>query len=97
MSGAEHGEPSHLSTSWPQDRVDLSSAARVVSQGMSSPIAGAAEAVTRIIRYIKKYPICVQDIEEHNIGGHVLCGQRFWAGDISTRTSYSGGWCRDAT
>ena len=73
-----------------QDRPDLSAAARVVSQHMSSPTTGTMEAVKRIIRYIKKYPKCVQNIENYN--EDIIClVDSDWAGDVSTRKSCSGG------
>ena len=73
-----------------QHRPDLSSAARVVSQHMSSPTTGIVEAVKRIIRYIKKYPKCVQNIENYN-EDIIWLVDSDWAGDVSTRRSCSGG------
>ena len=42
------------------------------------------EAVKRIIRYIKKYPKCVQNIDNYN--EDIIClVDSDWAGDVSTR------------
>ena len=72
-----------------QDRPDLSSAALVVSQHMSSPTTGTSEAVKIIFRYIKKYTTCVQNIESYN--GEIICWVNSdWAGAVSSRQSCSG-------
>ena len=57
---------------------------------MCSPTTGTVEAAKRIIRYIKKYPTCVQNIENYN--EDIIClVDSDWAGNVSTRKSCSGG------
>ena len=75
-----------------QDRCDLSSASKVMPQSMSSPRVGDEAIVKRVIRYIHKYPRCVNQMEfQQEIGPLKVMTDSDWEGDTTTRISTSGG------
>ena len=46
-----------------QDRPDISVAARVLSQCMAGPREGVLPAIKRVIRYLRRYPRCIIEID----------------------------------
>ena len=77
-----------------QDRPDLSSAAKSMSQHMARPREGVLNSVKRCVRYLKKYPVSTMTIprgmpEDDNT--LVVWTDSDWAGDVGSRRSTSGG------
>ena len=75
-----------------QDRSDLGVAARVLSQHMANPQEGAVSGIKRVIRYLKRYPRGILEIQG---GGDMkvlaVWTDSDWAGDVVSRRSCSGG------
>ena len=75
-----------------QDRPDLPSASRKVSQGMSAPRRGHEIMLKRVLRYLKLYPRCISKMAWQNTPKEItLLVDSDWAGCRSTRKSCSGG------
>ena len=75
-----------------QDRPDLSAVSRALSSCMAKPHEGAVVGIKRVIRYIRRYPRCInmmrwQD-EQLQVVTYV---DSDWAGDVKSRKSTSGG------
>ena len=51
-----------------QDRCDLSSSVNVLSQSMANPREGDDGLVKRVIRYIKRYPLCYHEMRYQEVG-----------------------------
>ena len=77
-----------------QDRIDLSAAAKAMSQHMSQPREGVLNSLKRCVRYLKKYPestmLIPQDVQE-NDNTMTVWTDSDWAGDVASRRSTSGG------
>ena len=75
-----------------QDRPDLSVVSRLLSSCMSQPTGGTQVGIKRVLRYIKKYPRCV-NVMKFNSDMPVLrvFTDSDWAGDQLSRKSTSGG------
>ena len=75
-----------------QDRCDISSASRVLSQSMASPRMGDEALIKRLIRYLRKYPrsynFMKYQVKQYNI---TVMVDSDWAGDVTNRRSTSGG------
>ena len=75
-----------------QDLPDLSVVSRLLSSCMSQPTGGTQVGIKRVLRYIKKYPRCV-NVMKFNSDMPVLrvFTDSDWAGDQLSRKSTSGG------
>ena len=75
-----------------QDRADTSVAARVLSQCMAGPREGVLPAIKRVIRYLRRYPRCIIEIDsDQQVTELDVWTDSDWAGDAETRKSCSGG------
>ena len=75
-----------------QDRPDISVAARVLSQYMVGPREGVLPAIKRVIRYLRRYPRCIIEIDsDQQVKVLDVWTDSDWAGDVETRKSCSGG------
>ena len=75
-----------------QDRCDLSSAVKVMSQSMAAPREGYEGLVKRVIRYIKRYPRSFHEMKYQEFGGNLeIVIDSDWAGELTSRRSTSGG------
>jgi len=75
-----------------QDRPDLSTASRKLSQGMSAPREGHEKMLKRVLRYLKSYPRCISMMPWQTLPTCItLLVDSDWAGCKSTRKSSSGG------
>ena len=75
-----------------QDRADLSSASKALTQTMANPLKGDEILVKRVIRYLQKCPRCVNFMPYQNeIGKITIMVDSDWAGDAATRRPTSGG------
>ena len=75
-----------------QDRYDLSSASKCMSQSMANPRVGDEMLIKRVIRYLRKYPRCINHMPFQDSGNPLrIMVDSDWAGDINNRRSTSGG------
>jgi len=75
-----------------QDRPDLSTASRKLSQGMSAPREGHEKMLKRVLRYLKSYPRCISLMPWQTLPTCItLLVDSDWAGCKATRKSSSGG------
>lgn len=75
-----------------QDRCDLSTASKLMSQSMSNPLRGDDAMLKRVIRYLVRYPRCTNLMKYQNTVGNLRAMvDSDWAGDEKTRKSTSGG------
>ena len=75
-----------------QDSPDISVAARVLSQCMAGPREGVLPAIKRVIRYLRRYPRCIIEIDsDQQVTELDVWTDSDWAGDVETRKSCSCG------
>jgi hypothetical protein len=75
-----------------QDRCDLSSASKIMSQSMSNPLRGDDAKLKRVVRYLVINPRCINLMKYQTVvGGLPVMVDSDWAGDEKTRKSTSGG------
>ena len=72
----ERGEPLHVSIYMAQDRTDISVAARVLSQCMAGLREGVLPAIKRVIRYFRRYPRCIIEIDSRPASDRAGCLDR---------------------
>lgn len=75
-----------------QDRPDISTASRLLSQGMKEPKASDELKLKRVMRYLKDHPRCISLMKWQDENSELrLLVDSDWAGDKASRKSCSGG------
>ena len=75
-----------------QDRPAISVAARVLSHCMAGPREGVLPAIKLVIRYLRRYPRCIIEINsDQQVTELDVWTDSDWAGNVETRKSCSGG------
>ena len=73
-----------------QDRCDLSSASKVLTQSMANPRAGDEALVKRVIRYLRRFPRSVNFMQFQEWPNKItVMIDSDWAGEITSRRSTS--------